>query len=453
METLDPQAVNLAKAIRQTESGGNFQASGKSGEYGAYQFTSPTWEATSKKFGVNVPLQQATPEQQNEVAYKQIKEWKDKGHNVGEIASMWNAGVGRPNAYLENNTGTNDYGVHYDTPAYAKKVATAYQTIKNGGQSGEQSQTPTTDANGYVTSLGDSLQRNSEQSQESSLGSELGNRINDLSSGVSTIVHGTGHGTGLVSGLLQGAGAVAGAVGDVVNKGIELIPGVKALEGVIGKGIGKLAHTPAGQAIVKSMHTFAEKHPELSKDLGAGFNIITALPILDGLGTIGKVALDSGSVALKDAALKTFTEDVSQNIGKNATQVTKDMFEKNIIPDVKNGAYDVTDALEKLKALRKTITVDSDMRRTDEIKSALQSLSGKPVKSNPLGNVIKGVTNKLPVANFVGDAIGNKAEGITTGILKRTVKGASRVGAKQGAKKVAGLVGGAVAQKANQSTP
>lgn len=143
METLDPQVVNLAKAIRQTESGGNFQAKGKSGEYGAYQFTEPTWNNTAKKYGVNVGLNQATPEQQNEVAYKQIKEWKDKGHNVGEIASMWNAGVGEPQAY----TGTfsngkpsggkdaiNSHGVHYDVPAYAKSVATAYQTLKNGGQ-------------------------------------------------------------------------------------------------------------------------------------------------------------------------------------------------------------------------------------------------------------------------------------------------------------------------------
>lgn len=143
METLDPQAVNLAKAIRQTESGGNFQAKGKSGEYGAYQFTEPTWNNTAKKYGVNVPLNQTTKEQQNEVAYKQIKDWKDKGHNVGEIASMWNAGVGEPQAYTGKfsngkpsggKDAINSHGVHYDVPAYAKSVATAYQTIKNGGQ-------------------------------------------------------------------------------------------------------------------------------------------------------------------------------------------------------------------------------------------------------------------------------------------------------------------------------
>lgn len=137
---LDPQVVNLAKAIRQTESGGDFNAKGKSGEYGAYQFTLPTWQKTATKYGVNVPLDKATKEQQNEVAYKQLKEWKDKGYNPGQIASMWNAGEGEPDAYTgkfsngKPSSGVNKYGVKYDVSAYAKSVANAYQTLKQGGQ-------------------------------------------------------------------------------------------------------------------------------------------------------------------------------------------------------------------------------------------------------------------------------------------------------------------------------
>lgn len=126
---LDQDAVNLTKAIRQTESGGNFSAVGKSGEYGAYQFTEPTWNATSSKYGVNVPLKQATPEQQNEVAYRQIKEWKDKGYNVGQVASMWNSG--KPDAYLDNSyIGVNKHGASFNVPEYAKKVADVYQSFK-----------------------------------------------------------------------------------------------------------------------------------------------------------------------------------------------------------------------------------------------------------------------------------------------------------------------------------
>lgn len=148
LSSLDPEAVNLAKAIRQTESGGNFTAKGKSGEYGAYQFTEPTWNATATKFGVNVPLNQATPEQQNEVAYKQIKNWKDAGNNVGQIASMWNAGEAHKDAYLDSSyAGVNKAGASYNVPAYAKSVATAYQTLKNGGQVQADPNNPSSTAN------------------------------------------------------------------------------------------------------------------------------------------------------------------------------------------------------------------------------------------------------------------------------------------------------------------
>ena len=131
--SLDPQAVAMAQAIRQVESGGDFSAQGKSGEQGAYQWLPETWNAMSKEAGVNVPLAQATPEQQNEVAYKQIKQWKDQGYNVGQVASMWNSG--NPDAYLNQNyQGTNASGAQYNTPQYAKDVATYYQSFK-GGQS------------------------------------------------------------------------------------------------------------------------------------------------------------------------------------------------------------------------------------------------------------------------------------------------------------------------------
>lgn len=152
-QTLDPQAVSLAKAIRQTESGGDFTAKGKSGEHGAYQFTQPTFEKLATKYGVQAKFGQATPEQQNELAYKQVKEWKDKGYNPGQIASMWNAGEGEPDAYTgkfsngKPATGTNKYGAKYDVPAYAKSVATAYQTLKQGGQVNADPQNPSSTAN------------------------------------------------------------------------------------------------------------------------------------------------------------------------------------------------------------------------------------------------------------------------------------------------------------------
>lgn len=143
---LDPQAVTLAKAIRQTESGGNFTAKGKSGEYGAYQYTDKTWQGDAAAAGINVPLQQATPEQQNQVAYTKLKSLKDQGYNVGQIASIWNSG--KPDAYLDSSyKGTNSSGANYDVPAYAKSVATAYQSLKQGQQVGADPNNPSSTAN------------------------------------------------------------------------------------------------------------------------------------------------------------------------------------------------------------------------------------------------------------------------------------------------------------------
>lgn len=147
--SLDNDVKNLAIAIRQTESGGDFKAKGKSGEYGAYQFTEPTWNSYAQKhLGKVTPLKQATPEQQNEVAYKQLKEWKDKGFNPGQIASMWNAGEGEPDAYTgkfsngASSSGVNKYNVKFNVPDYAKSVATAYQKIKAGQQVGMDAENP-----------------------------------------------------------------------------------------------------------------------------------------------------------------------------------------------------------------------------------------------------------------------------------------------------------------------
>jgi len=158
--SLDPTVVNLAKAIRQTESGGNFAARGKSGEMGAYQFTPDTWNATASKYGIKSTLDKATPEEQNAVAYNRIKAWKDAGHDVTQIASMWNAGEGEPNAYTgkfgsttpthtagDASVGTNKYGAKYSVPDYAKSVSQAYLDIKNGGTVNADPNNPSSTAN------------------------------------------------------------------------------------------------------------------------------------------------------------------------------------------------------------------------------------------------------------------------------------------------------------------
>jgi len=122
----DVTAEQLAAAIKQHESGGNYNASGGSGESGAFQYTEPTWaqysgEYTKDKLGQAQSLA-PTPANQDAVTVYKIQKWMDSGYTPEQIASMWNAGQGRPDAYKQNWRGTNKYGVKYDTPAYVDSV-------------------------------------------------------------------------------------------------------------------------------------------------------------------------------------------------------------------------------------------------------------------------------------------------------------------------------------------
>lgn len=133
---IDPTIKALTSAIGQAETGqGGTQAytkRGASGEYGRYQFMPDTWKAYASEAGVTTPLEQASVEDQNKVAYTKIAKWKSEGYNPAQIASMWNAGPGKPNAYKEGWKGVNAKGVAYDTPAYAQKVSQYYLQQKQG---------------------------------------------------------------------------------------------------------------------------------------------------------------------------------------------------------------------------------------------------------------------------------------------------------------------------------
>lgn len=378
---LDPQAVNLAKAIRQHESQGNFQAVGKSNEYGAYQYTPETWAGDSQKYlGQPIPLQAATPEQQNEVAYKKIKELKDQGYNVGQIASIWNSG----SPEWQGKVGINQYGVQYDVPKYVDAVANLYQQYKS--QSPVQETAPV-----------------KMEQKGPMLGQELTERVSDLSKGVSTIIGGKdATGQTRVSGLIQGAGALAGAVGDVTGKALELIPGVKWVEKQIGKGIGALANTEVGQSIINELQQQAAKHPELAKDAESVFNIVTAIPILKGLAVAKNVALDATAQALKGYAEKAFatdlTEAASRTIGgrnalKTAPNSIKTLIDERALPEIEGGKLNVNNAKQKLSQtindieeneLQPTLDKLSTERVADrESVDNLKKLAIQEIKSDP----------------------------------------------------------------------
>lgn len=129
----DLDAENLAKAIRQRESGGNYSATGDAGtSKGGYQFQSGTWKQYAKEV-LGDSNAEMTPQNQNAVAYGKIKKWKDDGKNAAQIAAMWNAGEGIGDNWQNHkgDTKINGQVIHYDTPQYVKDVTDLYQQEKS----------------------------------------------------------------------------------------------------------------------------------------------------------------------------------------------------------------------------------------------------------------------------------------------------------------------------------
>lgn len=198
---LDQGVVNLAKAIRQVESGGR-QVKGGSGEFGMYQWMPGTWKASAQKYLGSADAAM-TPQNENKVAYMKIKEWKDSGYNVGQIASMWNSGS--PDHYNDNWRGTNKAGVKYDTPAYAQKVAKEYRKLK-GVTPTIQTSTPTPFINQQP------LMQEAPQTSSPLLpgNTDTGNALEGLLGGINKAYQGFTQ----LPGIKQASELVGGVVGD-----------------------------------------------------------------------------------------------------------------------------------------------------------------------------------------------------------------------------------------------
>lgn len=381
---LDPTIVNLTKAIRQTETGGNFKASGKSGEYGAYQFTEPTWQKLSAKYGINTSLKDATPDQQNEAAYKQIAEWKAQGKNVGQIASMWNAGEGEPDAYTgkfssgKDASGVNNFGVHYDVPTYAKSVAEAYQKLKTGGnvqadpnnpsstanttptedptQSGPLGTNPNDDTTGKL--LNNSITRGIQsffpgKEVGQSIGTLAGYGLNAIKEKLGLAPKGSTEAYDLKAptplqtvgdvaqgALMVGGGPAIGEAGSVAGK-----IGVAGLEGAAFGGTGAIAEGKSAKDVGKDTLVGG------AIGLGAGVAGEAAVKGYQGLKKVinGKTAEEIIATAEKDVSKLTPGQqqewyknqaDVARGTATKATQAAKDAGEQ-AITQVKNEINDL----------------------------------------------------------------------------------------------------------------
>jgi len=108
------RSQKLINAIKDHESGGNYEIRGDSGEIGAYQFMPSTFKSASLKYlGQEI---EPTPLNQDLIARLSIEDLIAQGYSDKEIALIWNSGT------TEIRKGINKYGVPYDTEAYANII-------------------------------------------------------------------------------------------------------------------------------------------------------------------------------------------------------------------------------------------------------------------------------------------------------------------------------------------
>jgi hypothetical protein len=461
---IDPKIKNLVSAIGQAETGTSspdaYTKRGASGEFGRYQFMPDTWKMWAKEH-LGDENAQPTIENQNKVAYAQVKQWKDEGLNPAQIASKWNSG--NENAYKQGVRGTNSQGVTYDVPAYTQKVSQYYQQLSGNNQSNvsqilNKGYTPTTNVEQQRENLeaqGEPVSVNPEKTNPTIAGSIIrgllktparlatnvvqageiltGKDVTEPFSGsylgnVSSVgTKGTfgqklkdtlGTGLELASYIVGSgeakAGLEAAKAGQLFTKGILKTAGKGALEGT---GIGALGG--AGQGLQENKGTSGVLKDTLSGAVGGG---ITG-------GILGSL----GGIISKAKGITTDTIDLVKNrVGKDYVDSLtsagvsgrkvltenadgmKASIDAGIFPDVNvtNGSarYDTTEATTKLQ----TMMDELGKARGADIKAHNQPVDTNVLKQRIINNVnefVKDPLEQQKVGKTVGDwfnALGKK---------------------------------------------
>lgn len=311
---LDPQALNLAKAIRKTETGTSFDPynqQGASGEHGAYQFMPNTWKQWAGQY-LRDSNAQMSIENQNKVAYSHIKDLKDQGYNPAQIASMWNSG--KADAYKNGMRGVNSKGIPYDVEGYTKKVSQYYNELKNGGQASPiggtefQTSSPQAQDSTVLSKLG-----TQEPQPQSQLNNRLGqglDALGNLSSGITNRDVGQ-----IASGALQTVGTVAGGATDLVDAGLNFATG--GAYGASMDFLGKKVIAPAleavgGKDVMSQWQQFATEHPDAAKNIGAIGNIVSVLPMFKAVGKVSSVVGDVARTGLAKTGFVKTVEDAAK---------------------------------------------------------------------------------------------------------------------------------------------
>lgn len=296
----DQQALALTHAIALQESGSggkpNYTATGDNGtSKGAYQWQPGNFESAAKNAGLDP--NDFSSKNQDKVAYSEIKAYKDKGYDPGQIASLWNSGS--PNNW-QNHSGTttiNGKEISYDTPAYVKGVQNHYKNLLQENSNPDSSQLTTDTNNSQQKTFQDIIKSNPQPTAQPQdlLNNPVSNTIKKVGNFVT--FGGAGElGNELGSSLAIGAEKLKGLFGGQdnsqyiappnVNKALfggaksiigagALEGGLKGIQGLVGalKGGSALASEP----VVSELTNYATKTKSALNTLSASekVNVLT----------------------------------------------------------------------------------------------------------------------------------------------------------------------------------
>jgi hypothetical protein len=295
--TIDRDALNLARSIGLAESGDagrpNYNAVGDNGmSKGAYQWYGDNFKTMAKAHGLDP--NDFSPENQDKVAYRQVKQWKDEGLQPWEIAAKWNSGRTTTWKDHKGTTVINGKTVEYDTPAYVARVKQRYLELSGGA-----GQPVLAQKNTLLGDIGQSFKRAGSGIAEA-YGKGVMGDINPASS------------------LLQIGGAAARGVADVTGDLLMHTPvigkGLEKAGEVLAPEIQKIAESPGGRGIAQAYGEFKQAHPEAAGNLEAVGNIATVVPIARGVQVAKRGAQGAARKALYGSP-DALVEAVSPRLG------------------------------------------------------------------------------------------------------------------------------------------
>lgn len=403
-EQYDRGAIAIARAIRKQESNHNYEIglngnkAGGSGEIGAYQFMPETYRSLAKKYlgDENAP---ATPQNQDQLAYKQIKEWKDKGMSPSQIAAAWNAGEGSiAGDAWKNRVGVNEYGVRYDTPSYVNNVMRNFAEIAEQDKQrsvGQQTGSTEQQIDPYIA-----LERQQRIAQGLPI-SVNENRVDPTFAG--SLLR------GIASLPVRAAAAIGGGVKRLVNGNIDAndpTQGVTIKSNYFGDIKDPLTQTT--EDVNKLVSKYKQGEVGLPRvalgTLASAAKFPTELalstPLGEGAGVVGKAA----------GALPTV---LKESVGQTAKGIGGKLFEEGIGSVAKQG----------LKSAARGGTIGTGLDIQNQLASGEKIKPGQALLSGALGAGIDvGATTGLPLlGQTLSKGIkGTKLAGKLSGVLNTT---------------------------------